>query len=68
MSTPVLRVSRISWVSLMIWVVDGLVLLSCFINGYNDSVAVCTKTKYGIKFTSRIGNELEFLDILISFD
>ncbi|KAL9976657.1 hypothetical protein ACROYT_G013980 [Oculina patagonica] len=28
----------------------------------------CTKPKYGIEFTSRIGNEVEFLDILISFD
>ena len=28
----------------------------------------CTKLKYGIEFTSRIGNEVEFLDILISFD
>ena len=28
----------------------------------------CTKPKYGIEFTSRIGNDVEFLDILISFD
>ena len=28
----------------------------------------CTIPKYGIEFTSRIGNEVEFLDILISFD
>ena len=27
-----------------------------------------TRTRYGIEFTSRIGKEVEFLDILISFD
>ena len=36
--------SRISLVLLMIFVVDGLVLLSHFINGYNGSVAVLNLT------------------------
>lgn len=33
-----------------------------------QSLNGCTKPRYGIEFTSRIGNEVEFLDILISFD